>query len=39
VSDFNGGADYLGTGHIVCGSPKVFKPILQIVQKNLGHLK
>ena len=39
VSDFNGGADYLQTGHIVCGSPKVFKPILQVVQKNLGHLK
>jgi myo-inositol-1(or 4)-monophosphatase len=39
ISDFNGGADYLETGHIVCGSPKVFKPILQIVQKNLGHLK
>ncbi len=39
VSDFNGGVDYLETGHIVCGSPKVFKPILQIVQKNLGHLK
>lgn len=39
VSDFNGGANYLETGHIVCGSPKVFKPILQIVQKNLGHLK
>lgn len=39
VSDFNGGADYLDTGHVVCGSPKVFKPILQIVQKNMGHLK
>ena len=39
ISDFNGGADYLETGHIVCGAPKVFKPVLQIVQKNLGHLK
>jgi myo-inositol-1(or 4)-monophosphatase len=39
VSDFNGGADYLESGHIVCGSPKVFKPVLQIVQKNLGYLK
>lgn len=39
VSDFNGGADYLDSGHIVAGGPKVFKPILQVVQKNLGHLK
>lgn len=39
VSDFNGGVDYLETGHVVVGSPKVFKPVLQIVQKNLGHLK
>lgn len=39
ISDFNGGGDYLESGNIVCGSPKVFKPILQIVQKNLGHLK
>lgn len=39
VSDFNGGADYLDSGHIVAGGPKVFKPILQIVQKNLGHVK
>jgi len=39
VSDFNGGSDYLDSGHIVAGGPKVFKPILQIVQKNLGNLK
>lgn len=39
VSDFNGGADYLDSGHVVCASPKVFKPVLQIVQKHLGHLK
>lgn len=39
ISDFNGGADFLESGNIVCGSPKVFKPILQIVQKHLGHLK
>jgi len=39
VSDFNGGSDFFETGHIVCGSPKVFKPILQVVQKNLGHMK
>lgn len=39
VSDFNGGAGFLETGHIVCGSPKVFKPILQSVQKHLGAVK
>jgi myo-inositol-1(or 4)-monophosphatase len=39
VSDFNGGSDFLESGHVVAGAPKVFKPILQIVQKNLGHLK
>jgi myo-inositol-1(or 4)-monophosphatase len=39
VSDFNGGVNYLESGHIVCGTPKVFKPVLQVVQKNLGHLK
>jgi myo-inositol-1(or 4)-monophosphatase len=39
ISDFNGGQDYLETGHIVCGAPKVFKPTLQCVQKHLGHVK
>jgi len=39
VSDFNGGQDYLNNGNIVCGSPKVFKPILQSVQKHLGYMK
>lgn len=39
VSDFNGGSEYLDSGHIVAGGPKVFKPILQIVRKNLGNLK
>ncbi len=39
VSDFNGGADFLESGHVVCGSPKVFKPVLQTVQKHMGHLK
>ena len=39
VSDFNGGADFMDSGHIVAASPKVFKPVLQIVQKNLGHVK
>lgn len=38
VSDFQGGNTYLNSGHIVCGTPKVFKPVLQIVKKHLGHL-
>lgn len=36
VSDFNGGNTYLDTGNIVCASPKVFKPLLQIVGKHMG---
>ncbi len=39
VSDFKGGKSYMDSGHIVCGNPKVFKPILQIVEKHLGHIK
>lgn len=38
VSDFNGGNEFLRNGHIVCATPKVFKPVLQIVKKHLGHL-
>lgn len=38
ISDFNGGNKYLETGNIVCGSPKVFKPLLQIVSKQLGNI-
>ena len=38
TSDFQGGDNYLKSGHIVCASPKVFKPMLQIVKKHLGHL-
>lgn len=38
VSDFKGGSSYLTTGHTLCATPKVFKPLLQIVQKNLGNI-
>ncbi|MDB6060712.1 MAG: inositol monophosphatase [Verrucomicrobiaceae bacterium] len=38
VSDFNGGNNYLENGHVVCGNPKCFKGLLQIVQPHLGHL-
>lgn len=34
VSDFNGGNDFLDTGNIVCGNPKCFKQVLQIVNSN-----
>ncbi|UTF60877.1 inositol monophosphatase family protein [Gilvimarinus sp. DA14] len=39
VSDFNGGNTHYETGHVVCGSPKVFKPVLQIVKKHMGHIR
>ena len=31
VSDFNGDGNYLDTGNVVTGTPKVFAPLLQIV--------
>ncbi|MFK5969084.1 MAG: inositol-1-monophosphatase [Candidatus Marithrix sp.] len=36
ASDFSGGYDYLTTGNIVAGSPKVFKGILQTIQPHLS---
>lgn len=38
VSDFNGGETHLETGNIVCGNPKLFKALLQVVNKNLGDI-
>lgn len=38
ISDFQGGNSYLDKGHIVAATPKLFKPVLQTVQKYLGHL-
>lgn len=35
VSDFGGGDDYLQTGNVVAGGPKVFKAILQTIQPHL----
>ncbi len=35
VSDFRGGNSMLESGNVVCGSPKVFKPLLQIVGKHM----
>lgn len=39
IGDFNGGSDYMESGNIVCGNPKCFKAVLQLVQPHLGHLK
>jgi myo-inositol-1(or 4)-monophosphatase len=38
VSDFKGGSSVLESGNIVCASPKVFKPLLQIVGKHMGNI-
>ncbi len=38
MADFKGGNDYMESGHIVGATPKVFKPLLKIVQKHLGHI-
>ena len=38
VADFKGGNTHLQSGHIVCATPKVFKPMLQATSKYLGHL-
>ncbi|WP_461516496.1 inositol-1-monophosphatase [Porticoccus sp.] len=39
VSDFSGGEDYMDRGNIVCATPKLFKPTLQVVQKHLGFIE
>lgn len=36
ISDFKGGNTYMNNGHVVCATPKVFKPLLQIVNRHLG---
>lgn len=38
ISDFKGGNDFLDSGNIVCASPRVFKPLLQIIGKQLGKI-
>jgi myo-inositol-1(or 4)-monophosphatase len=35
VSDFTGANDYLESGNIVCGNPKIFKATLQAIQPYL----
>jgi myo-inositol-1(or 4)-monophosphatase len=39
ISDFNGGHSYMDSGNLVCGGPKVFKPVLQIVKKHMEHIR
>jgi len=38
VSDFKGGNNFMETGHLVCAAPKVFKPLLQIVNRTMGSI-
>lgn len=38
TSDFQGDIKFLEKGNVVCATPKVFKPLLQIVQKHMGHI-
>lgn len=38
VSDFKGGEAYMDSGNIVCGSPKVFKAVLQTTGPLLGSI-
>lgn len=35
VGDFGGGNDYLKTGNVVTGNPKIFKALLQAIQPHL----
>jgi myo-inositol-1(or 4)-monophosphatase len=37
VADNNGDDDYLNSGRIVAGNPKVFKAVLAVVQEKLAH--
>jgi len=39
ISDFKGGNTFLDSGNIVCSTPKIFKPLLQIVGRHMGHIK
>ena len=36
VSDLSGESDYLTTGNIIAGTPKVFPPLMQVVQGHCG---
>jgi myo-inositol-1(or 4)-monophosphatase len=36
ISDFKGESDWLNSGTLVCGTPKVFAPMLSVLQSHLG---
>ncbi len=36
IGDFGGGEDYLETGNVIAGTPKVFKEILQTISPHLS---
>lgn len=36
IGDFSGGNDYLQTGNVVAGNPKIFKEILQTIRPHLS---
>lgn len=38
VSDFKGGNKHFESGNIVCATPKLFKPLLQIVGRHMGKI-
>lgn len=38
TADFKGGNQYLESGNVVCATPKLFKPLMQIVQKHMGNI-
>ncbi|EKE17142.1 MAG: hypothetical protein ACD_10C00603G0001 [uncultured bacterium] len=35
VSDMRGEANYLETGNLIAGTPKVFAPLLNLIQEKL----
>ena len=39
LCDFKGGNNYLASGNIIAASPKVFKPLVQIVGKHMGQIE
>lgn len=39
VCDFQGGENYMESGHVVAASPRLLKPTLKVVGKHLGHVK
>ena len=36
VTDFDGGENYMATGNVVGGNPKVFSQLLQVIQPHMS---